>query len=145
MKSQSSHSRPRMIASGVAVVFGILTIASGGRALFGGAAAQAAAGDAVPFVLWFNFLSGFAYVLAGIGLWLPRRWAVWLAVSIAVSTLLTFAAFGVHMYSGGAYEQRTVVAMSLRSLVWLAIAAFAWRLTEVGGAAKAPSHNPEVV
>lgn len=128
-----------------AIAFGLLTIREGGTVLFGGTAARLAAGDFVPFVLWFNFIAGFAYVLAGIGLWLPRRWAVWLAVSIAVSTLLTFAAFGVHMYSGGAYEQRTVVAMSLRSLVWLAIAAFAWRLTEVGGAAKAPSHNPEVV
>jgi hypothetical protein len=29
--------------------------------------------------------------------------------------------------SGGAYEQRTVIAMSLRTLVWAVIAAIAWR------------------
>ena len=40
------------IAAGVAVLFGLLTIGSGGRVLFGGPAAAAAAGDAVPFVLW---------------------------------------------------------------------------------------------
>jgi hypothetical protein len=81
----------------------------------------------VPFVLWFNFLAGFAYVVAGIGLWLQQRWAVWLAVAIAMATALTFAAFGVHVYSGGAYELRTVIAMSLRTLVWVTIAAIAWR------------------
>ncbi len=52
----------------VGMAFGVLTIASGARALFGDAAARAAVGHAVPYVLWFNFLAGFAYVAAGIGL-----------------------------------------------------------------------------
>ncbi|MBY0577017.1 MAG: hypothetical protein K2P67_10555 [Gallionellaceae bacterium] len=111
----------------VAVGFGLLTIKEGGMILFGGEAAHTAAGNYVPFVLWFNFVAGFAYVVAGVGLWLQQRWAVWLAVAIAAATILTFAAFGVHVYSGGAYEQRTVIAMSLRSLVWVTIAAIAWR------------------
>lgn len=111
----------------VAVGFGLLTIKEGGMILFGGEAAHTAAGNYVPFVLWFNFVAGFAYVVAGAGLWLQQRWAVWLAVAIAAATVLTFAAFGVHVYSGGAYEQRTVIAMSLRSLVWVTIAAIAWR------------------
>jgi hypothetical protein len=38
------------IAAGVAVLFGLLTIVSGGRALFGGPEARAAVGNAVPFV-----------------------------------------------------------------------------------------------
>jgi len=81
----------------------------------------------VPFVLWFNFLAGFAYVIAGAGLWMQQRWAAWLAIAIAAATALTFVAFGAHVYSGGAYEQRTVVAMSLRTLVWATIAIIAWR------------------
>ena len=48
------------IAAIVAIVFGVLTVVSGGRALFAGAEARAAVGNAVPFVLWFNFLAGFA-------------------------------------------------------------------------------------
>lgn len=61
--------RPRWaLAAGiVAVLFGALTVWSGGRALFGGSAARAEVGDAVGFVLWFNFLCGFFYVLAGVG------------------------------------------------------------------------------
>ena len=94
--------------------------------LFFNEAARTAAGNYVPFVLRFNFLAGFAYVVAGIGLWLQQRWAVWLAVAIATATGLIFAAFGVHVVSGGAYEPRTVIAMSLRMLVWVTIAAIAW-------------------
>ena len=111
----------------VAVGFGVLTIKEGGSILFGGEAALEAAGNYVPFVLWFNFVTGFAYVIAGAGLWMQQRWAARLAVAIAAATTLVFAAFGAHVYSGGAYEQRTVVAMSLRTLVWIVIAAIAWR------------------
>jgi hypothetical protein len=58
------------LAAGVAAAFGALTIASGGRALFGGGTE----GNVVPFVLWFNFLAGFAYVAAAAGLWRAARW-----------------------------------------------------------------------
>jgi len=109
----------------VAVGFGLLTLKEGGAILFGDEAASAAAGNYVPFVLWFNFAAGFAYVVAGAGLWLQQRWALWLAAAIAAATALTFAAFGAHVYSGGAYELRTVIAMSLRTLVWVTIASAA--------------------
>lgn len=112
----------------VAVLFGLMTIKEGGAVLLGNEAAVTAAGNYVPFVLWFNFLSGFAYIAAGVGLWLQQRWAVWLALAIAVAILLTFAAFGLHINSGGAYEQRTVVAMGMRTVVWLVIAGVAMRM-----------------
>jgi uncharacterized membrane protein (DUF2068 family) len=115
------------VISLVAVGFGLLTIKEGGTILFGDAAARSAAGNYVPFVLWFNFVAGFAYVIAGVGLWMQQRWGAWLAVAIAVATALTFVAFGAHVYSGAAYEPRTVVAMSLRTLVWATIAAIAWQ------------------
>jgi hypothetical protein len=111
-----------------AVAFGLLTIKEGGRTLAGHSEAMRAAGNHVPFVLWFNFLAGFAYVITGIGLWLGRRWATRLAVGVAVATAITFAAFGLDVYSGGAFEQRTVIAMSLRAALWAAVAAVPWRL-----------------
>lgn len=95
--------------------------------LFGDGEARRAAGDYVAFVLWFNFLAGFAYVASGSGLWARRRWAAWIAVGIAGATIVVFALFGLLVAAGGAYEARTVAAMALRSTVWLAIAALAWR------------------
>ena len=107
-----------------AVLFGLLTIISGGSVLFN-AEAQQLAGNYVGFVLWFNFLAGFAYIIAGVGLWRLQRWSMWLSFSIAVATLIVFATFCLHILSGGSYEMRTVAALSLRTVVWLTISAVA--------------------
>ena len=119
------HYQSRFIraAAVVAVVFGVATIRAGGSVLFGNGAQTA--GNVVGFVLWFNFLAGFAYVAAGVGLWLRRRWSAQLALAIATATVLVFAAFGIHVADGGAFEVRTVWAMTLRSVVWISIAMLA--------------------
>jgi len=114
------------IAAVFGALFGLMTIREGGAVLFVDGAARVAAGDYVPFVLWFNFLAGFAYVVAGVGLWFRQNWGARLAVAIAVANLLVFAAFGWHVTSGGAYEMRTVVAMTLRSTIWIVIATIGW-------------------
>lgn len=99
---------------GVAVAFGLLTVASGGATLLGGLEM----GAVVRFVLWFNTLAGLVYVVAGFGLWQGRRWAYPLSLAIFAATLLVFAAFGLHVAQGGAFEMRTVLAMAFRSSVW---------------------------
>ncbi|WP_340107996.1 hypothetical protein [Pikeienuella sp. HZG-20] len=119
--------RALAVAAVLVALFGVLTVFSGGRALFGGPEARAAVGDAVPFVLWFNFIAGFAYVAAGAGLFLRRPWAMRLSIAILAATIAAMIAFGVHTALGGAYEMRTVGAMSLRILVWAAVAAMALR------------------
>ncbi|TGD60507.1 hypothetical protein EYC08_20655 [Tabrizicola sp. WMC-M-20] len=109
------------ITGGVAVAFGLLTVVSGGTTLLG----ALEMGAVVLFVLWFNTLAGLAYVVAGLGLWQGRRWAYPLSLAIFVATLLVFAAFGLHVAQGGAFEMRTVYAMALRSAFWGAIAQIA--------------------
>ncbi len=120
----------------IAIAFGVMTIKEGGSVLFVDGAARVAAGHYVPFVLWFNFIAGFAYVLAGVGIWLQKRWGVRLAIAIAVATLGVFVAFAVHAATDGAYEQRTVIAMTMRSTVWIAIATIGvWRFRQRRGSA----------
>jgi len=111
----------------IAVVFGLLTIKSGGSVLFIDGADRQAAGNYVPFVLWFNFSAGFLYIVAGVGIWMQKQWAAKLAVLIAVATLMVYAMLGLYILSGGLYEMRTVAAMSVRSMVWVFIAIFAYR------------------
>ncbi len=127
MFTRSDRSIGIWIFSSIAIVFGLLTIKSGGSVLFIDGAARQAAGNYVPFVLWFNFLAGFVYLLAGAGLWLKKHWAAWLSISIVVATLIVFAIFGIHILNGELYEIRTVAAMSLRTIVWASIAMFAYR------------------
>lgn len=121
-----------------AIAFGILTVFSGGRALFGGMEARAELGNIVPFVLWFNFLAGFVYVLAGVALLRTKRWAAPLALFLAVSTVLVFLAFAVHIVAGGAFEARTLGALSLRSLFWIAVALVALRAMKATAAGSSP-------
>jgi len=111
----------RWVLSATAILFGLLTVKSGGQVLFGADVYRDAAGSYVPFVVWFNFLAGFAYLIAGVGILLGRHWSVHLSIAILLATVLAFAAFGVHVANGGAYEGRTVAAMALRCLVWAAI------------------------
>jgi hypothetical protein len=106
----------------LAGAFGVATALSGGRVLFGPDAARAAAGHVVPFVLWFNFLAGFAYVGAAMGIAQARRWSGLVAAGIALATALVFLALGAHVLAGGTFETRTVWAMTLRTGAWAAIA-----------------------
>jgi len=118
--------RGAAIAAGL---FGVLTVYSGSAVLFGSLEARAAAGNVVPWVLWFNFLAGFAYIVTAAGLWLGKRWGAWTAAAIAAATALVFAALGVHAGLGGAFEARTVLAMTLRTVLWAGIAVLAFRMT----------------
>ena len=102
-----------MIAAVAAIIFGLLTVFSGG--------------NAVPFVLWFNFVAGFLYVAAGVGLFLRRKWSFWLSAAIALATTVVFAAFALVVIGGTAYETRTIFAMTLRTGIWAVIAVIAYR------------------
>ena len=109
------------VVSIVAILFGLLTIKEGGSVLFT-ESGKKAAGNYVPFVLWFNFIAGFAYVAAGMALYQLKNFARPLVFAIAASTSIVFILFGVHILSGGAYEMRTVAAMTIRSTLWILIA-----------------------
>lgn len=123
------NKRPRrfavLITGLFAILFGSMTILSGGYVLFGGEEARSAAGAVVDYVLWFNFLAGFAYVLVGIGLLLRWRWTYPLALAVLTGTLAVFLAFLLHVLTGGAYELRTLAALIFRTAVlgWIAVVA----------------------
>ncbi|MBN9672706.1 hypothetical protein [Roseibium aggregatum] len=115
------------IAGGFALLFGALTVVSGGFVLFGGQTAMQLAGDAVRFVVWFNFLAGAAYMAAGIGMLRRKRWACWLALAILASTVAVICAFAVHVILGHAYETRTWLALTFRAALWAVNSWIAWK------------------
>jgi len=106
----------------LALVFGLVTLFSSGNVLFGPDQARELAGAYVPFVVWFNFIAGFFYVLAAIGIWLGRNWAFSLSAFIAAATAVTALVFGIQVIQGGAFELRTVGALALRIGFWAVIA-----------------------
>lgn len=111
--------RPAAVAVGI---FGVMTILSGGLVLFGPKAAQDAAGNAVPFVVAFNTVAGFAYLIGAAALWRNHPSARWIALAIGLATLAVLAAFVVAALSGTPVELRTALALPFRAGVWLLIA-----------------------
>lgn len=105
----------------VAILFGIVTVKEGGTVLFTEAGKQNA-GNYVPFVLWFNFIAGFAYILAGIAMFKLKSCSRRLSAMIAISTTIVFILLGIHIFNDGLYELRTVMAMTIRSILWISIA-----------------------
>lgn len=103
-----------------AVLFGVATIKEGGSVLFT-ETGRISAGDYVPFVVWFNFFAGFAYVAAGVVLFRQKSCSRRLSTVIAVSSTIVFILLGLYILNGGAYELRTVAAMALRSALWIFI------------------------
>lgn len=109
--------KTRHVAGVAAIAFGSLTLISGGSALFG----AVDMGAVVPFVLWFNFLAGFAYVIGGLLLIIGHRLALPVALTILIATATVFAVFGWRVFAGDAFEMRTVGAMTLRTFFWAAM------------------------
>jgi hypothetical protein len=115
------------ILSVLAVVFGLLTLKAGGAVIFDIGSMRQVEGHFVPFVVWFNFLSGFFYIAAGIGLWMQKRWAASLSIALLISIVITYIFFGIHVLTGGPYEMRTVYAMALRTFLWLVISIVSYK------------------
>ena len=121
-----SHKLIRLVSI-LAVLFGLVTLKAGGSVLFVDGEARRAAGDYVAFVLWFNFIAAFFYILAGAGLFFLRQWSIKLALLIAIASVFVFIALLLHIGLGGVYEIRTVVAMLFRCTSWFIIAIIARR------------------
>lgn len=102
----------------IVILFGLITLKEGGSVALNIGTARVDAGNYVPFVVWFNFLSGFVYITAGIGLWLKKTWAAKLSVFLLSSILAVYTLLFIHIFGGGLYETRTVFAMGFRSLIW---------------------------
>lgn len=102
----------------LAVAFGLLTLWSGGMVLFGPDAARVAAGQFVPLVLWFNFLSGPVYIAAGIGVFLGHRVGKKLAIILALALGGLFALFLAIIAAGQEWEMRTLGALIVRFGFW---------------------------
>ena len=115
----------------LAIGFGVLTLKSGGFALFGGESGRQFAGKYVSFVLWFNFIAGFFYILSGLGIFFKKHWGVTIAKILALSTIIIFLAFAVTIFSGLDYEMRTVGAMTLRSTFWVVVFMFSKKLIPI--------------
>lgn len=114
--------KTRKTLGAVAIAFGALTVVAGFSVLFGGPTVGAMAGRVVTGILWFNALSGVVYIGAGLCIWRNGPYGRMLALGLALAIGLAFAALGLHIAQGGAYEMRTIAAMTFRFVFWASLA-----------------------
>jgi len=115
------------VFSVIAVVFGTMTVISGSVVLFPNDVIQKSAGNYVEFVVWFNLLSGFMYIITGFGLWKCKKWSVMISVIITLAIVIISLVFSIYVVQGAIYELRTFYALTFRMLLWLAISVISYR------------------
>lgn len=105
------------------LVFGVMTVISGGRNLFT-ETGIATRGNIVPLVLWFNFTAGFFYLVAAFSTFKMKTCVKKLSIVLAILNTIVLLYLAGHIYQGGLYENKTVVAMSFRTLFWIVFAVY---------------------
>lgn len=115
---QSFH---HLLLASAAFIFGTLTLIASGSVIWGPTPIQKAAGQIIPFVVWFNFSAGFLYLTAALGFVKQQAWAVVLSLAIACLTLFVFGLFSLAVVSGQPYEMRTIWALLFRTGFWFGL------------------------
>ncbi|MCO5248401.1 MAG: hypothetical protein M9887_05580 [Chitinophagales bacterium] len=80
---------------------------------------RAKEGNYVSFVVAANFICAFIYLFAGYGLATYKVWTVTILKLALVILIMAFIGLGIHIYTGGIYETKTVGAMAFRTLLTL--------------------------
>lgn len=125
------HSLARRLSALAAAVFGVLTLVAGGRILLGFGEAGYVV---VRPILLFNTAMGVLYLVAAVLIVrdIERGWL--LAGFIAVANVAVLAAIVISRTTGGTVASETLAAMTLRTVVWLVIAALVGRDRKLGAA-----------
>lgn len=103
-------------------LFGLITIFMGGSVIFDLFGIRVKEGNYVLFVVWANFICGFIYLATVYGFLKNKKWSAILMWIATLVLIITFVAFFIHIHSGGAYEKKTIYAMTFRTTITLAIA-----------------------
>ena len=108
------------ISGFIIALFGIVTLFMSTAVIFGLFDIREKEGNYVLFVVVANFLCAFLYLAAAYGFFAKKKWTT-MVLNISVGVLvIAFIGLGIHIYSGGIYEQKTVYAMIFRTFVTIA-------------------------
>ena len=107
----------RILAAGIAVLFGVATIFAGSRVLLGSDPGY----EVFRPLLVYNTAMGVAYLAAGIAIWRSVNAGRYAAGVIFLLNLLVLVGIVVIYGSGGGVAVDSLRAMTLRTVVWLSL------------------------
>jgi len=115
------------------VLFGLLSVFTGGSVILDLFGMRKNHGDYVLFVVWANFLSGFFYVIASYGFLKMKNWTSPLLLSTLYLLVATSIALLIWVWNGSPYENKTLNIMSFRialtAVLWLMARSFRKRFS----------------
>ncbi|MBK8613516.1 MAG: hypothetical protein IPN85_08465 [Flavobacteriales bacterium] len=111
----------RTILATVLLLFGVLTLFLSTSVIFDLFGIREREGNYVPVVVWANFIASILYVLAAVGLLAQKRWPPTLLLTVVLVLVAAGIAFGWHVLSGGLHEQKTIGALTFRTLFTLGL------------------------
>jgi uncharacterized membrane-anchored protein len=114
MTQQNRH----RCAAVLAFILGLLSIKEGGSVLLG---LSTKAYTILPWLVWYNVVLGFVSVIAGIGMWMQRRWGVTFAATIVSLHGLVFVILIILFAFREAVALNSIMAMLFRTVVWVGI------------------------
>jgi len=118
----------RYLLATVLLLFGMLTLFLSTSVILDLFGIRAREGNYVPVVVWANFIVSILYMLAAAGLVAYKRWTLKVLFTAVLILVAACIAFGWHVISGGIHEQKTIGALTFRTLITLGLYIGAWRL-----------------
>ncbi|HEX8041244.1 MAG TPA: hypothetical protein VF490_18980 [Chryseosolibacter sp.] len=110
------------IILGVLILFGLLTTFLSTSIIFDLFNVRAHEGNYVLLVVQANFISGLLYLLAAFAFYKKKAWAAVPLIISLLALVIAAAGFIVHVHSGGAYETKTIGALTFRIAVNIVLA-----------------------
>ena len=108
------------ISAFIIALFGIVTLFMSTAVLFGLFNIRGKEGNYVLFVVVANFVCAFLYLAAAYGFFTKKKWTTMILNFSVAILVITFIGLGIHIYTGGIYEHKTVYAMMFRTIVTIA-------------------------
>ena len=110
-------------ASGVIIaLFSIVTLFMSTSVIFDLFGIREKEGNYVLFVVVANFICAILYLAAAYGFFFRQKWTTMILYISVVILIITFIALGIHIYSSGIYENKTITAMTFRTLLTIGFA-----------------------
>jgi hypothetical protein len=109
-------------------LFGALTVFMGSSVIFDLFGIREIEGNYVDFVVKANLFCGLIYLFASYDIWHNRKAGAYVLLAAFIILVITFVFFFNHINQGGLYEQKTVKAMSFRTIITLIAAGLSFYL-----------------
>ena len=110
------------IIGGFLAIFGLIMIAMTTSVIFDLFGIRELEGNYVMSVVIANWFAGFLYLVAAYGIFKNQKWSYIPLLISAITLIISFIFLQVHIQDGGAFEAKTIKALSIRIVLSLIFA-----------------------